>query len=204
MLPAQTFELGAGAVVAYHPGALGALEERAVRALREELALAPETLTIAGRAVQTPRLVAWHGDPEAGYAYSGRYHAPAAWTPTLRVLLGEVERVSALSFNACLVNLYRDGRDSMGLHRDDEAEVGPTPADRWIASLSFGAARRFVMKHAKTGERRSFDLGRGDVFVMRGTTQRDWVHGVPKTTRPVGERWNLTFRVIVPRGASSP
>jgi alkylated DNA repair dioxygenase AlkB len=96
-----------------------------------------------------------------------------------------------------LANLYRDGRDSVGWHADAEPELGPSRDDIAIASLSLGAARRFVLKHRRTGELRSYELGDGALLVMSGRTQLDWVHALPKTRRPAGPRINLTFRVIV-------
>lgn len=94
-------------------------------------------------------------------------------------------------FNSCLANLYRDGSDSMGFHSDDEPELGPQPT---IASVSLGSRRRFVLRHRVTRERWTWDLGEGDLLVMRDESQRDYAHAVPKTTRQVGPRMNLTFR----------
>ena len=98
-----------------------------------------------------------------------------------------------MDFNSCLANLYRDGSDSMGFHSDDEPELGPEPT---IASVSLGARRRFVLRHRVTRERWTWDLGEGDLLVMRDESQRDYAHAVPKTTRPVGPRMNLTFRAV--------
>jgi alkylated DNA repair dioxygenase AlkB len=95
-----------------------------------------------------------------------------------------------------LANLYRDGRDSVGFHADDEPELGPSRDDIAIASLSLGAERRFVLKHRRSGARHLFELGHGALLVMTGRTQHHYVHAVPKTERPVQPRLNLTFRVI--------
>ena len=94
-------------------------------------------------------------------------------------------------FNSCLANLYRDGTDSMGYHSDDEPELGPEPT---IASVSLGARRRFVLRHRATRERWTWELGGGDLLVMRDESQRDYAHAIPKTARPIGPRMNLTFR----------
>jgi alkylated DNA repair dioxygenase AlkB len=97
-----------------------------------------------------------------------------------------------------LANYYRDGQDGMGFHRDAEPELGPSPEDRWIASLSLGAVRRFVIAHAKRkSDRHEFALGAGTLLVMRGTTQTHYRHAAPKTARSVGARLNLTFRHVV-------
>jgi 2OG-Fe(II) oxygenase superfamily len=96
-----------------------------------------------------------------------------------------------VDFNSCLANLYRDGSDSMGFHSDDEPELGPEPI---IASISLGARRRFVLRHRVSRERWSWNLGAGDLLVMRNESQRDYAHAVPKTSRRIGPRMNLTFR----------
>ncbi len=187
-------DLGQGARVELHrelPVA-GAMDR-----LLAELPLAEESYRMGGWTVKAPRLVAFHGDPGTGYVYSGLHHEPSPWTPTLGELRERVQETTGLTFNAVLANLYRQGSDSMGWHADAEPEIGPAPADRWVASLSLGAARRFVLKHRKTGERRVYELGEGDLLVMRGTTQTHWRHALPKTKKPVGPRLNLTFRHIV-------
>ncbi len=160
--------------------------------------LRPETLRIFGRSVVTPRLSAWVGDPEARYRYSGRSWQPAHWTPALDALRQTVQNTCGVSFHGVLLNLYRDGRDSMGFHADNEPELGPTPENIVVASLSFGERRDFVLRPAKHaplpyGARLTLRLGEGDLLIMRGTTQQLWVHGVPKR-RQAGLRLNLTFR----------
>ena len=165
--------------------------------LRAELPLASETYRIAGREVAAPRLVSWHGDPDTDYVYSGVRHHPAAWSPVLAELRRLVESATGLRFNSALVNYYRDGGDGMGWHTDAEPEVGPSVDDRWIGSLSLGAARRFVLRHGRRrDDRHEFELGRGSLLVMRGTTQSHYRHAAPKTARPVGPRLNITFRHI--------
>jgi len=109
-------------------------------------------------------------------------------------LRAKVSEAAGAAFNSVLANLYRDGRDAMGWHADDERELGPEPV---IASLSLGAARRFALKHRASGERLNLALQPGSLLIMRGPTQRHWLHALPRTARPVGERLNLTFRRIV-------
>jgi alkylated DNA repair dioxygenase AlkB len=166
-------------------------------ALTEELPLETESYLMYGREVQAPRLVSWHGDPAAGYTYSGSHHQPLAWTPRLSELLARVQDATGLTFNAVLANLYRDGSDSMGWHADAEPEIGPSIEDRWVASLSFGHPRRFLLRHVTSKERHELLLGEGTLLVMRGTTQSQYRHSVPKTRRPVGPRINLTFRHVL-------
>ncbi len=167
-------------------------------AIRHEVPWETHVIRIFGREIPSPRLSCWIGDPEAAYVYSGTRFEPHPWTPTLVALRGRVEAASGARYNSVLANRYRDGRDSMGFHADDEPELGPEPV---IASLSLGARRRFVLKHRKRKrETLELALGDGDLLVMRGATQRHWNHALPKTARPVGERINLTFRWIDPRG----
>lgn len=196
LLPAERRELCPGAWIDIWPRAI--LDDRAwLDRLVAELPLARETYRIANRTVSSPRLVSWHGDPGTEYVYSGAAHAPEPWTPALTELRRAVEERSSLEFNAVLVNHYRDGADSMGWHADAEPEVGPTVDDRWIASVSLGAPRRFLLRHRRRPEDRlELALGNGDLLVMRGTTQTHYRHAAPRTARPVGPRMSLTFRHI--------
>jgi alkylated DNA repair dioxygenase AlkB len=154
-----------------------------------------EEVVIFGQRRLVPRLVAWHGDPEARYTYSGTAHEPQPWTPTLEAVRARVSALAGSTFNAVLLNRYRDGRDGMGWHADGEAELGSEPV---IASVSLGATRRFCLRHRRRRTLR-FDLplAHGSLLLMSGRTQHDWLHSVPKTVRPVGERINLTFRRIL-------
>ena len=151
-------------------------------------------ITLYGRSIASPRLSAWHGDPDAVYSYSGLRLEPAPWTPALERARERVEGLAGVRFNSVLLNRYRDGQDSMGWHSDDEPELGRDPV---IASASFGAARRFLMRHKQRHLRREWLLEDGDVLVLGGATQHHWRHHVPKTRQPVGPRINLTFRWIV-------
>jgi alkylated DNA repair dioxygenase AlkB len=163
-----------------------------------ELPLAAERYPMFGREVESPRLVAWLGDADAVYVYSGVPHVPQAWTPRLAALRAMVEARTELAFNSVLANYYRGGDDGIGWHADAEPEIGPTLEDRWIASLSLGARRRFVIRNWKSRrDERVFLLGEGALLVMRGTTQSHYRHALPKTRRPVGPRLNLTFRFLL-------
>lgn len=162
--------------------------------LYRELAWRREQLFIYGRWVNVPRLMAWYGDPAARYRYSGVDHQPLPWTAELQALRGEVEAVCNAAFNSVLANLYRDGRDSMGCHSDDEKELGQNPL---IASLSFGDSRLLRFKHRKSGQKREIELNHGDLLVMAGELQHHWRHELPKTRKPKQPRINLTFRRII-------
>ena len=163
--------------------------DRLLAVLRDQIAWRQEEAMIMGRKVPIPRLTAWHG--EAGYVYSGIAMEPAPWTPALLELKGCAEHHAGQGFNSVLLNLYRDGRDSVSWHADNEPGLGRDPV---IASLSLGATRRFHLKHRRSGDRVAIDLGHGSCLIMAGATQHHWLHQLPKTARPVGPRINLTFR----------
>lgn len=167
--------------------------------LRADVAWRQERAWIMGRDVPLPRLTAWYGD--AGYRYSGIDNAPQPWLDDLLALKALAERHAATEFNAVLLNRYRGGADSVAWHRDAEPALGPDPI---VASVSLGATRRFKFRHAR--EKRlvvDLDLPHGSLLVMGRGSQRHWLHALPKTARPVGERINLTFRKILePRSPS--
>lgn len=151
-----------------------------------------ETAHIMGRDIAVPRLTSWYG--EVAYRYSGVYHPAAPFPKILLPLRKLAEEHAGQSFNTVLLNLYRDGRDSVSWHADDEDVLGDNPV---IASLSFGGERRFHMRHNQSGERVSIDLPHNSLLVMGGTMQHHWQHQIPKTARPVEPRINLTFRKTV-------
>ncbi|MDQ2771489.1 MAG: alpha-ketoglutarate-dependent dioxygenase AlkB [Bacteroidota bacterium] len=157
------------------------------------------TIRLFGQEFPQPRLTAWYGDPDARYTYSGLAWEPRPWLPALAELRARVEAATTARYNSVLLNLYRDGRDSMGWHADDEPELGPAPI---IASLSLGAPRRFRLRPRAGLPYVPFgiDLPNGSLLLMRGPTQQHWQHALPKTARPVGPRLNLTFRWVSPPG----
>ena len=164
--------------------------------LRTRIDWQQEDIVIFGESRRVPRLVAWHGDPGTAYTYSGTAHEPLPWTPELQRIRQRVEELTAQCFNSVLLNLYRDGNDGMGWHADDEPELGREPV---IASVSFGATRRFKLRHRRMRIATStLELAHGDLLLMAGQTQHAYVHAVPKTARPVGTRVNLTFRWVRP------
>jgi alkylated DNA repair dioxygenase AlkB len=151
-------------------------------------------LKIFGREVDSPRLSRWIGDPGTSYRYSGVRFEPASWPRALTVLRKAVNAAAGEEFNSVLANLYRDGNDTMGWHSDDEPELGIQPI---IASLSLGASRKFVLKsRAPSGDKLEVQLTHGSLLVMRGDTQRNYKHSLPRTKKESGERINLTFRRI--------
>ena len=182
----------ADAEVDYRAGFFGPDEAHELfDALRAEIRWERHRVRIRGREFDCPRLSGWEGD--ATYAYSGVTLHPAPWTPRVTAVRRRVEAASGEAFNSVLANLYRDGRDRMGWHADDEPELGPAPV---IASVSLGAPRRFLLRPKRGGASVPFVLEPGSLLVMRGPTQRHWIHSIPPTRRPVGPRINLTFRRI--------
>jgi len=165
--------------------------DRVMERLLSEVDWRQDTARIVGREVPLPRLTAWYGD--AGYRYSGIDNPPQPWLPLLAELKARAEDLACTTFNSVLANLYRDGRDSMGWHSDDEPSLGRNPV---IASLSFGAVRRFRLKHKREPMSLTLDLEPGSCLVMAGALQHHWRHALPKTRKPVGPRVNLTFRLI--------
>lgn len=154
-----------------------------------------------GRWLDSPRLSCWMGDADSHYRYSGADFTPHPWTLAVLALRDQLQQACTGSFNSVLLNRYRDGRDSMCWHSDDEPELGTTPL---IASLSLGAPRRFLLRRRNDPtQKQEYLLGHGDLLLMRGHCQRDYQHALPKTARVSGERINLTFRQIaaVPRRA---
>jgi len=150
-----------------------------------------ESVVVYGKRHLQPRLTAWYGD--ASYTYSGLRLEPLPWTALLLEIRAAVEAACGQRFNSVLVNRYRNERDSMGMHSDDEAELGNDPV---IASLSYGATRTFTLRHKRAKRTLRLPLEDGSLLLMSGQLQRNWLHGINKSTRPLGERLNLTFRYI--------
>jgi alkylated DNA repair dioxygenase AlkB len=153
-------------------------------------------ILVRGKMHLQPRLIAWYGDPDTEYTYSGITLEPLPWTDLLLEIRKRVETVTAASFNSVLLNYYRDNRDSMGFHSDFEPTLGDRPV---IASVSLGEERTFILKHktSKLAKPVRLRLASGSLLLMKGETQRYWMHGVNKLARPCGPRINLTFRRIV-------
>jgi alkylated DNA repair dioxygenase AlkB len=186
-----------GAQLIYYPAVeLDLAPQVILQRLIDGIAWREESITVWGKTHLQPRLVAWHGDAQMDYTYSGIRMAATPWTADLLQLKRKVELTAGCAFNSVLLNYYRDQRDSMGFHSDDERELGPRPT---IASLSLGQERVLVFKHKSDRTLRPYKLclESGSLLIMRGETQQHWVHGIAKSTVPCGPRVNLTFRHII-------
>ncbi|WP_224746471.1 alpha-ketoglutarate-dependent dioxygenase AlkB family protein [Mucilaginibacter rigui] len=153
-----------------------------------------ETIQMYGKLLNTPRLTAWYGENSKTYAFSGKKYDPHPWTPELLFIKQRIEQAAGMAFNSVLLNDYRNGSDSVAWHADDEPELGINPI---IASVSFGQARRFDVRHKKDHKLKySVELENGSLLIMKGDLQHHWEHQVPKSAKALNERINLTFRVI--------
>lgn len=184
----ETIELADGGSLLYDEAFLSPdLADRYFAELRDT---APWEQKKAAFGHMQPRLTASYGDAGVTYRYSGIVNPALPWTPTLLEIKKKIEAIQG-KYNYCLLNRYRSGADSVGMHADDESGMGDV-----IGSLSLGATRTFRIRHIKTRESRSFEVSHGTLIIMAGTMQRFWKHEVPKTAEIVGERINLTFRLI--------
>lgn len=188
-------ELGGRAWIDYDPAWLPPDEQTAIHAaLVEELEWSQRPISVFGREVLQPRLIAWAG--ARPYRYSGQTLEPRPFGPALRALTDRVMAATGLAFDHVLLNRYRDGEDHMGLHADDEPELGESPQ---IAALSLGARRRFVLQPKPKKLRHKkvvLTLEPGSLLVMGGRIQHAWRHGVPKQATVREERVNVTFRRV--------
>lgn len=164
-----------------------------LRQLRADIDWKQESMNMYGKQVNFPRLTAWYGDNDRPYSFSGITLFPNNWTEELITIKERIEPLSRIRFNSVLLNLYRNGNDSISWHTDAEKELGENPI---IASVNFGATRKFQLRHIKTKEKLEIELTHGSLLVMQGELQHFWQHQVPKTTQNVSERINLTFRMI--------
>jgi alkylated DNA repair dioxygenase AlkB len=149
---------------------------------------------ILGKHIITKRKVAWYGDRPFEYTYSKTTKRALIWTPELLELKAIAERRTGETYNSCLLNLYHTGEEGMAWHSDGEKDL---KKDGAIASLSFGAERKFAFKHKRSGETVSLLLEHGSLLVMKGTTQTHWLHRLPPTKKIHSPRVNLTFRTII-------
>ena len=164
------------------------------RDLKEKVDWKQEEIKLYGKVIPLPRLTAWFGDEGMTYVYSGITVESQPWTETLQEIKDRVDNVSGVKFNSVLLNLYEHERHSVSWHSDDEPELGKDPT---IGSVNLGATRRFWLKHKKDKTlKRSIDLPHGSYLLMAGSLQHYWVHQVPKSSRKINPRINLTFRII--------
>ena len=181
----------------FEPAWLAASEADALlAALRGQIAWETHRIRIFGKEHDVPRRSCWIGDPGAGYVYSRVRFEPRPWPPALTALRARIDQASGVAMNSVLANLYRSGQDAMGWHSDDEPELGTRPV---IASLSLGGARRFRFRHRRDHSKTfAIELPHGSLLLMSGDTQANWQHALPRTSKPVAPRLNLTFRRIRP------
>jgi alkylated DNA repair dioxygenase AlkB len=152
-----------------------------------------DEVIIFGKHITTKRKVAWYGDSGYLYTYSNTTKRALAWMKELSELKQIVEELAGTKFNSCLLNLYHNGNEGMGWHSDDEKPLGK---NNIIASLSFGAERKFSFKHKQTKQTVSLVLEHGSLLIMKDATQSNWLHSLPKSKNIIQPRINLTFRTI--------
>jgi len=183
------------AEIIYFPNFLSEEEANSLfKELQENTPWQHDEITVYGKKYLQPRLTALYGNEGRPYSYSNIVMQPHSWTLSLQKIKSLIESVSETNFTTVLLNYYRDGKDSNGWHADNEKELGINPI---IASLSLGAERNFQLKHnSDSSLKKNIILENGSLLVMKGTTQHFWKHQIPKTSRPIEPRINLTFRVI--------
>ena len=162
--------------------------------LKKRIIWEKHKIKLYGRVHDVPRLTAWYGDPNKSYEYSGIKLKTRLWNAALLKIREKIETISKTKYNSVLLNLYRSGSDSVLWHSDDEPELGKNPV---IGSLSLGEAREFQMKHKYNRDlKQNILLQHGSFLLMKGKTQHNWLHQIPKRKNLKGERINLTFRTI--------
>ncbi|RAJ05602.1 alpha-ketoglutarate-dependent dioxygenase AlkB family protein [Arenibacter echinorum] len=181
--------------IIYYPNFLSAAEaHHYFKVFKETTPWQQDDITIFGKTHPQPRLTALFGENSKPYSYSNITMHPHEFTTELLELRNKLQREIGIHFTSCLLNLYRDGKDSNGWHADDEKALGKNPA---IASISLGQERYFHLKHKlKKDLKQKLLLEHGSLLLMKGETQHCWYHQIPKTARPIQERINITFRVI--------
>ncbi len=164
------------------------------KTLKNTIVWQQDNITVFGKTYPQPRLTALHGNNGKSYSYSNVTMRPRPFTKELLAIKQKVETMANVAFTTCLLNLYRNGRDSNGWHADDEKELGKNPV---IASVSLGAERYFHLRYKKDrSQKQKLLLQHGSLLLMQGETQHYWQHQLPKTAKKIGDRINLTFRVI--------
>ena len=181
--------------ILYYPGFISAEDGREHFSwLLENTPWQQDDIKVFGKIYQQPRLTAFYADNGKSYSYSNIQMDPLEFNPVLNSIKLSVEDICGMRFSSCLLNLYRNGQDSNGWHADDEKELGINPV---IASVSLGAERVFHLKHRKNKAwKHKLILEHGSLLLMKGSTQHNWLHQIPKTKKEVGKRINLTFRSI--------
>ncbi|MGC1204969.1 MAG: alpha-ketoglutarate-dependent dioxygenase AlkB [Flavobacteriaceae bacterium] len=181
--------------VAYYPNFFGKeASDLYFKSLLNNLSWKEDTIKVFGKTYLQPRLTAFYADNTKTYKYSNIIMMPNVFDGELLKIKRSIEAKLKIEFTSCLANLYRDGKDSNGWHADNEKELGTNPI---IASVSFGAERVFRFKHRyDKALKNKLTLENGSLLLMKGETQHNWLHQIPKTQKPIGKRINLTFRII--------
>ncbi len=159
----------------------------------DQFELQQESIILFGKQVNQPRLSRLYGKPDTSYKYSGKLFEAIPWSGKLESIAEECSSICAIDFNTGLLNYYRDGNDSMGLHADDEKELGKNPV---IASVSFGATRKMVFRKRDSKDKLVIALEDGDLLIMKGALQHQWKHELPKERKATEPRLNITFRKV--------
>ena len=168
---------------------------RLYKSLKENVQWQQDQIKLYGKLIYLPRLTAWYGDQGKSYAYSGIPMNPHPWNEDLKFIKERIENESGVKFSSSLLNYYRTGKDSVNWHQDNEKELGQNPI---IGSVSLGETRPFQLKHLDRKDLNKVDIAltHGSFLLMKGETQHYWKHQIPKTTRNIKPRINLTFRII--------
>ena len=183
------------ATIAYYPNFFEEAKAKLLfDKLYQEIPWQQDAITVFGKTHPQPRLTALFGNEGKPYSYSNIVMQPHSWNPLLMFIKNEIEEECNEHFTTVLLNLYRNGKDSNGWHADNEKELGRNPI---IASVSFGAERSFHLQHNSIPDAKlKITLGNGSLLLMKGETQHFWKHQIPKTSKEVTPRINLTFRII--------
>ena len=181
--------------ITYYPDFIASeVATQYLKIFKETISWQQDDIKVFGKVYAQPRLTAFYGTADKSYSYSNITMQPRPFTKELLEIKQKIEAIDCVTFNSCLLNLYRNGRDSNGWHADDEKELGQDPI---IASISLGEERPFHLRYKRNAKiKHKIVLGHGSLLLMKGSTQHQWQHQIPKTAKPIEERINLTFRVL--------
>lgn len=183
-----------GEVLYYHKIFDSQVSEQILQELLGCIDWKNDEVMMFGKQITTKRKVAWYADAGLSYTYAGKRKEPLCWTPLLRSIKEVVQKQTGAVYNSCLLNLYHNGEEGMSWHRDNEKEI---VAESSIASLSFGATRKFAFKKVDGSEKVNLLLSNGSLLDMRGAIQHNWYHALLTTKKIQELRVNLTFRLLI-------